>query len=176
MTQTVSEPHTGRQTPRTQKTSFSPLLITFLMKKSGREMQVRCRGCREIAVPTDPLPGQFGGLIELDGQPIPVMDATASFSTEETPASAGSCIVVIDREYESQRVRIGVIVGDIDEVMQLAAGVGLVSAGAKISANMDMVVKMFDTANPQELLVEHHREFQLLAAAKSHTGAVFVSA
>jgi len=160
MTQTVSEPH------------------------AGREMYVRCRGCREITVPTDPPPSPFRGLIELDGQPIPVMDPTARFSAEETQvsdsscivASDSSCIVVIDREYESQRVRIGVIVGDIDEVMQLAAGVGTASAGAAISVNMDLIVRMFDTSNPQELLAEHYHEFELLDAVQNHTGAVSVPA
>ncbi|UCD49506.1 MAG: hypothetical protein JSW27_18485 [Phycisphaerales bacterium] len=102
-----------------------------------------------------------------------MIEAMAGLATEETQISS-SCIVVIDREYEAQRVRIGVIVGDIDEVMQLAAGTATASAETGISANMDLVVKMFDTPNPQEWLAERHGEPRLLHATPNRTLAVAV--
>jgi chemotaxis signal transduction protein len=99
-----------------------PLLITFLMKKDGPEIQLRCRGCREIVPPEHPGPSHTKGVIELDGQLIPVIDPNARFSLQETEIRPCSCIVVIEHEGKSQSLRTGVIVGDIEEVMQLAAG------------------------------------------------------
>jgi len=142
----------------TVEVPFTPLLITFLMKKHGAEIQVRCRGCREIVPLRSPGPSRLKGVIELDGQFVGVLDANAWLGAQEIEMSPCSCIVVIEREWKSQRLRTGVIVGDIEEVMQFAAGAEATPMPTGISTNMDFVVELFNTATLGEQLAEACQE------------------
>jgi len=137
---------------------YNPLLITFTLNRSGCEIQVRCRGCREIAPLPHPMLDHLKGIIELDGQCVPVIDASIQICAEGTEIDHCSCILAVEHKCGSMRLRTGVIVNDIEEVMQLAAGTFRSSAGPAVSVNTHFVVEACRSTGPHELLAETHRE------------------
>jgi hypothetical protein len=137
---------------------YNPLLITFALRRSGGDIQVRCRGCREIAPLSHSMLDHLKGVIELDGQCIPVIDAGVRFRAEGTEIGLCSCILVVEHECGTTQLRTGVIVNHIEEVMQLAAGTFRSSAGPTVSVNTHFVVEACCSTGPHELLAETHRE------------------
>jgi chemotaxis signal transduction protein len=142
-------PATATATPRERTVPL--LLITFVARRIGSEIQVHCRGCRELILPNDIPPSQLRGTIELDGQPVPLVDASIRSRAEGTEISHSSCIVVIERDYASQRFRVGVIVDDINEVMQLATGRLDATVETEVINHVHFANEVFKAPNPGEL-------------------------
>ncbi len=142
-------PATTVATP--SKRTFPLLLITFVARRIGSEIQVRCRACRELIPPNDTPPSQLRGTIELDGQLVPLVDTSICSRAERTEISHSSCIVVIERDYASQRFRVGVIVDDINEVMQLATGRFDATVETEVVNHMHFANEVFNAPNPGDL-------------------------
>jgi chemotaxis signal transduction protein len=98
------------------------------------------------------------GIIELDGQCVPVIDPSIQICAERTEIGHCSCILVVEHKYGSKRLRTGVIVNDIEEVMQLAAGTFRSSAEPAVSVNAHFLVEACHSTGPHELLAATHRE------------------
>lgn len=131
--------------------TFPLLLITFVARRIGSEIQVRCRGCRELIPPNDTPPSQLRGTIELDGQLVPLVDASIRSHGKGIEISHSSCIVVIERDYAAQRLRVGVIVDDINEVMQLATGRFDATVETEVINHMRFANEVFEAPNPGDL-------------------------
>ena len=137
---------------------FNPLLITFVLRGRRSEIAVRCRGCREIVPPLRATSDYLAGIIELDGECVPVIDPSVRLFAMRTETGHCSCILVVEHESGLRRFRTGVVVSDIEEVMQLAAGVFRSAGEPDVSANMQFVIEACRRADPHELLTETHRE------------------
>ena len=120
----------------------APLLITFVLSRQDGARRVRCRGCREVVPPIGSAPAHIRGTVELDGQPVPIIDANVWLRARPTLLDASTCIVIAERRRQAERYCGGVLVPDIDEVMRLAAGdfdsIGRADAGV----NMRLVLTM----------------------------------
>lgn len=159
-------PATGGAPPL--EAPFNPLLITFLVKRQGRELQVRCRGCREVIPWVAGTSGHLRGAIELDGRLVPVIDAEVYSGADRTKISHCNCILVFEHLDDARPLHTGVIVYDIEEVMQLAAGTFQMTAQTDTNANMDLVLEMCDSPRPHALLRQVHRD--LMARHPSGAG------
>jgi chemotaxis signal transduction protein len=144
-------------THQAETLQFNPLLITFLVRKIDNEIQVRCRGCREIfplaACPSD----HIKGMIELDGRLLPVIDVLRRFHAEATEIGPCSCIAVIEQTYESQPIHTGIMLEDINDVMQLAAGDVPLAPEMRTSVNLHFVIETCHRTTPETWLADVHR-------------------
>ena len=154
----TSQSRTPLSVPTSMTTHFNPLLITFLLKKANGDLQVRCRGCREI-IPLPQRPSDHvKGVIELDGHSIPVVDAGVRFGAKQTELGHCSCILVVEHEHHAIAFRTGIVVRDIDAVMQLAAGLLDTAPETQTSVNAHFAVEMCTNPGPHEWLAEAHRD------------------
>jgi purine-binding chemotaxis protein CheW len=92
----------------------------------GEEYGVGILRVREILAlqPITPLPRMpehVRGVINLRGRILPVVDLRTMLGLAQTPASATTCIVVIDAPQRSSNTRIGFLVDAVREVLALEA-------------------------------------------------------
>lgn len=66
-------------------------------------------------------PNFVRGVINLRGQVIPVVDLRLKFGMEGKGDTEKTCIIVVQVEWKSARVRMGVIVDEVSEVLDIAA-------------------------------------------------------
>jgi len=97
--------------------------LTFLQ---GHEMfAVGILGIKEIIeyckLTTVPLmPDFMSGVINVRGSVVPVIDLAARFARKAEQATRKSCIVIIETEYDDEKVDIGIIVDSVSEVLEIA--------------------------------------------------------
>lgn len=104
-----------------------------------------------ITVPDYKKPVYIRCLLEFDCEFIPVIDPLIWFRGEATPVSGSICVLVIEHLYECQKLRTGIIMPDIQEVMNLPA-VDSKSKMKHLSFNMRFVVKLPKKAKFNRLL------------------------
>ena len=132
------------------------LFITFVLKKYKGEIEVNCRGCREIIIPDFKKPVHIKGLIELGGKHIPVVDPGIYFRGESTELTASTCIVVVEHSYEYRVLETGILMSDIEEVMNLVTG-GYPSVNLKrLSFNGQFIHEMSKYPEAEEFLTNSH--------------------
>jgi chemotaxis signal transduction protein len=137
-----------------------------VLRGSQSEITVRCRGCREIVPLPHATSDYLAGIIELDGQCIPVIDANVRFFAIETEIGHCSSILIVEHKSGATRFRTGVVVSDIEEVMQLAAGASRLMGESDVSVNMQFVIEACRSAGPPALLIETHRELRSLGGER----------
>ena len=132
------------------------LFITFSLRKQNKEYEVCCRGCREIIIPDFKKPVYIKGFIELDGKHIPVMDPGIHFRGEPTELTDSTCIVVTEHSFEYRTLLTGILVKNIDEVMNLAAG-GCSPANLKrLTFNAQFIHGLSKYPEADEFLTDSH--------------------
>lgn len=78
-------------------------------------------GIQDItAVPQ--MPGYVKGVINLRGKVIPVVDLRLKFALEEREYTQRTCIIVVQVHHGGVAVQTGIIVDEVSEVLNLAAG------------------------------------------------------
>ena len=99
--------------------------LTFLLGRE--EFAIRVLKVREImgiqditAVPQTP--PYVKGVINLRGKVIPVVDLRLKFSLDEKEYSQRTCIIVVQVQMGSLSLPTGVVVDEVSEVLNLAAG------------------------------------------------------
>jgi purine-binding chemotaxis protein CheW len=99
--------------------------LTFLL--AGEEYAISILKVKEIieydTVTTVPkTPRWVRGVINLRGAVVPVVDLAVRFGLEERPVTKTTCIVIVERQIESQNTMMGVIADAVSQVMDIAAG------------------------------------------------------
>jgi len=99
--------------------------LTFLLGRE--EFAIRVLKVREImgiqditAVPQTP--GYVKGVINLRGKVIPVVDLRLKFSLPEMEYTQRTCIIVVQVQAGSVSLHTGIVVDEVSEVLNLAAG------------------------------------------------------
>ena len=136
------------------------LFIVYLLDQRGRELEVRCRGCREIIVPDYKTPTHIRGMIEFDGVLIPIIDPGVFFHKKPVQVTNSTCILVVEYYHESRNRRIGILMEDTEEILNLAAGSYRTGSFKPSTFNMRFVVKMSGNAAMTGLLVDTHTAFR----------------
>ena len=148
--------HPMPSAPQPEALQFNPLLITFLLRRTNGAIQARCRGCREIIPLATYRSDYIKGLIELDGRLIPVIDVQRRFHAEETELGPCSCIVIVEQSDESQPIPTGIILGDINDVMQLVAGDFESRTETATNVNLHFVIETCHRSTPDTWLADIH--------------------
>src|ERR1700694_2125886 len=99
--------------------------LTFLLgreQSSIRVLKVReIMGIQDItAVPQTPV--YVKGVINLRGKVIPVVDLRLKFSLPEVEYTQRTCIIVVQVQSGSVSLLTGIVVDEVSEVLNLAAG------------------------------------------------------
>jgi len=99
--------------------------LTFLLGRE--EFAIRVLKVREImgiqditAVPQTP--GYVKGVINLRGKVIPVVDLRLKFCLPEMEYTQRTCIIVVQVQVGSVSLHTGIVVDEVSEVLNLAAG------------------------------------------------------
>ncbi len=142
------------------------LFIVYLLRQREHQLDVCYYGCREILIPDHKTPTHIRGIIEFDGTFVPVIDPGIFFERKATVVTNSACILVIEHIHESRTRRTGIIIEDIDEIMNLAAGSYGGGALVPSTVNMSFVTKMLDKAAANDLLSDTHFAFDLYAREK----------
>lgn len=132
------------------------LFITFSLKKQSKEFEINCRGCREIIIPDFKKPVHIKGFIELDGKHIPVVDPGIHFRGEPTELTDSTCIVIVEHSYEYRILETGILVSDIEEVMNLVTGGHTSTNLKKLSFNGQFIHGLSKYPEAGEFLTDSH--------------------
>ncbi len=137
------------------------LFITYQLKHNERELDVSYYGCREIVIPDYKRPSYIRGMIEFEGNYIPVIDPNIYYRSQPTQLTNLACILVIEHPYECRKHQTGVIIEDIKEIMNLAAGSYKTMALKTLTFNIRFVLKVLKKADTYELLSDTHMSINL---------------
>ncbi len=140
--------------------------IVFSLSNNRGQLKVTCKGCREIVPLEGLLPLHIKGMIEYDGQFIPVIDPSARHSDNSVEITNNSCILVIGHEYGGSKLLTGIIAGSFQQILELS-----VSSDARDikvrETNMCFALEMLEqpsNSHANRLLGHNHlllREFVL---------------
>ncbi|MGD8787826.1 MAG: chemotaxis protein CheW [Phycisphaerales bacterium] len=142
------------------------LFITFTFTQQGRELQVRCRGCREIMILDYQKPTHIRGLIEFDGKYIPVIDPNIQLFGEPTKLNTSSCILIVEHRYDCQKLHTGILIENFEEIMQLAASSFKLEIGNQASVNMHFILEAHNNDRSNKLLFENYRALDICETQK----------
>jgi hypothetical protein len=123
------------------KLTQNPLFITYYLKRDTSALEVICRGCEELVFFDYDLPSYIKGMIKLDGDYILVLDPNIYFREHQSKLNNLTCIFVFEHVYEYRNCRTSIIIEDIDEIMNFAAGTySDSSCAAPKTFNMSFIV------------------------------------
>ena len=121
--------------------SENNLFITYFLKKSGNTQEVKFTGCKEIMCFDYELPSYIKGLIKYDENYIPVVDPNIYFQGQLSMINNLACIVIIDSIRNCCEYRTGIIIEDIDEILNFAAGNYInMSSAIQLTFNMTFII------------------------------------
>jgi chemotaxis signal transduction protein len=132
------------------------LFITYKLKQKEYELEVRCCGCREIIFPDYKVPTYIKGMIEFEGSYIPVIDPKMYFEDRSSGLTNLTCIIVVEHFYEYKNRQTGIIIEDIEEVQNLAAGSYRIQPPKASTVNMRFILKVLKKVNEVKLLNDTH--------------------
>ena len=98
------------------------LFITFFLEHLKPEFEIHCCGCREIIIPGYKTPVHIMGLIKSEEKFIPVIDPSIWYRGEPTRVTTSACILIVGHSYEYRQLRTGILISDIEELMNMIAG------------------------------------------------------
>lgn len=137
------------------------LFMAYLLRRSGRELDVCYHGCRTIVIPDYNTPTHIRGMIEYEGDLIPVIDPAVFFNGKPTRITNASCILVVEHIHNCRSRLTGVVIEDFEEIVNLAAGSYASGTSTPPSFNMRFVIERSDNSAAHELLSETHMALDL---------------
>jgi len=138
---------------------------TFLLQRRRRACHVRYTGYRQILIPDYKKSTYIRCLLEFEGKYIPVIDPNMWFRGEATQPTSSACILIVEHSFEYQKLRTGIIISDVHEVVDLAAG-NFKSKTNKPSFNMYFILQIPKKVNMNRLLSDSHLELLSLERQK----------
>ena len=126
-------------------------LTTFAFIQSDYGVRVSIVGCMELVE----FSTQFGfikGYIELRGDKIAVVDPGVLFGKDSIGVSSQTCLVLSEFEVSGQKTKLGVLVGDISEVLCIASHSSSCKEQIPFSVNVEFVLKLGSNVDMQDLL------------------------
>lgn len=65
------------------------------------------------------MPNYVKGVINLRGNVVPIIDLPVRFGRERSTISKRSCVIIVEVEYEEERMDIGILVDAVNEVIDI---------------------------------------------------------
>lgn len=137
--------------------SSTPILFnTYKLTQSITDKSVRCCGCRQLQHPGLDAPAHIIGLIEFDGDVIPVIDPALQLCDEPTPLTSATCILVIQHLAADIMLHTGIVIAHSQEILELASG--SFDSGPQPTCTMNMLFTLEVQGNVHAalLLAENH--------------------
>jgi len=111
-------------TTATKETLEQMQYLTFLL--ANEEYAISILKVKEIieydTVTTVPkTPKWVRGVINLRGAVMPVVDLAVKFGLEQKPVTKTTCIVIVETQFESQNITIGILADAVSQVIDLTA-------------------------------------------------------
>jgi purine-binding chemotaxis protein CheW len=129
-------------------------LTTFAFVRGQYGLRISVVGCLELNSVEDP--NEFVvGFTEIRGDVVAVIDPRAMFNLGSTPLEGQTCIVLIEPLIDGNKIKLGVLVEDISEVLNIAShnmGSARMSENEPGSVNIDFILKLGKQANSRNLL------------------------
>ena len=115
---------TSSETTRSQLGNCAGKYLTFLL--NGQSYGISVLKIREIIRHTNitavaQMPGYVRGVINLRGKIIPVVDLQRKFGMSGAETTERTCIVVVRVGSANQPIQMGLVVDDVEEVLNIAA-------------------------------------------------------
>jgi chemotaxis signal transduction protein len=137
------------------------LFMTYQLKHNEHELDVSYYGCREIVIPEYKRPSYIRGMIEFEGNYIPVIDPNIYYRNQPTHLTNLACILVIEHVHECRNHQTGIILEDIKEIMNLVTGNYNNKALKTLPFNIRFILKVLKRADVYELLSDTHMSINL---------------
>ncbi|MGA2324048.1 MAG: chemotaxis protein CheW [Sedimentisphaerales bacterium] len=136
---------------------------TFLLapETRARRLNLRCMGCRELIKLDYEKPTHIRGVIEFNGLYIPVIDPGILLLGRPSAFSNLSCILIVSHHWEYQQYYTGVVIEDIDEIMEFASSEPGVEPLREVSVNIRFVFDMRKSPGAESWLYENHRMLEI---------------
>jgi hypothetical protein len=112
-------------------------------------------------IPDYKMPTYISGIIEFEGSFIPVIDPGIYYQNNPVWVTNATCVLVLEHNYKSHTCRTGVLIKNIEEIMNLAAGCYKTRAFKPASFNMRFVLEIPDNVDASELLSNTHVAYEL---------------
>lgn len=116
-------------------------LTTFAFVRGACGLRVSVVGCMEV-VEFSSIDDVVRGYIEYRGDKIAVVDPHLVHESLPTPIDSQTCIVLVETEVSGKRVRLGVIVEDLSEVLNIASYKMDSSSRMRGSANINFILEI----------------------------------
>lgn len=105
--------------------SMAGKYLTFMLGSETYGIEILC--VQEIIglLPVTRIPSvsdHIRGVINLRGKVIPVMSLTRRFGLADHEDTALTCIIVIELRHEQDTITMGIVVDEVSEVIDIAAG------------------------------------------------------
>lgn len=134
-------------------------IIFLLGQEDVRSVpNVHCVGCRELVILDYEEPAHIRGVIEFNGVYIPVIDPRILLFGLPTKFNNLSCILVVPHRWGHQQFYAGIIIEDIDEIIEYASGEPDVGPLKDISVNIRFVLDMRKNPGAESCLYENQQE------------------
>lgn len=132
---------------------------TFLLahETKTRKLNLHCLGCRELVKLDYEKPTHIKGVIEFNGLYIPVIDPGILLLGRPSAFSNLSCILIVPHRWENQQYYTGVVIEDIDEIMEFASSEPGIEPLRDVSVNIRFVLDMRKSPGAESWLYENHR-------------------
>ncbi|MGD0076995.1 MAG: hypothetical protein ABSB91_00050 [Sedimentisphaerales bacterium] len=134
---------------------FTTFLIAY--QADERKLNLRCLGCRELIKLDFKKPSHIRGVIEFNGLYVPVIDPAILLLNRPTPLNNLSCILITPHRWEHQQFYTGIVIEDIDEIMEFATSEPGIGPLRDISVNIRFVLDMRKNAGMESWLYENHQ-------------------
>jgi hypothetical protein len=142
------------------------LFVTYLLKQSKPEFEVRCCGCREIIVPEYKTPVHIMGVIKSEENFIPVIDPRIWFRGEPTRLTNSACILIVEHSYEYRQLRTGILISDIEELMNIIAGSFEPRTSKKTTFNIRFILELPGNTAAEDFLADCHIQLDMAKERK----------
>ncbi len=150
---------TGR-TKRVEQTKcylhswFNVFLLGQGTKQS--ELKLQCLNCTELIKLDYETPTHIRGVVEFNGTYIPVIDPAILLLGRPTKFNNLSCILIIPHRWNYQQFHTGILIENIDEIMELASGGLDIEPFEDISPNMRFTLDMLKSSGKEQWLYENY--------------------
>jgi chemotaxis signal transduction protein len=128
------------------------LFITYHLKEEINKLNVICKGCRVINILDYELPSYVKGMINYDGEYVSIIDPSVYFRGQQSMLGNLACILIIEYVYEYRNCKAGIIIEDIDEIMNLAAGNYENSDRSPTTFNMSFIIEALQKGQAEQFL------------------------
>lgn len=129
-------------------------LTTFAFVRGQYGLRISVVGCLELNAVEDPN-AFVVGYTEIRGDVVAVIDPRSMFDLGSTPLEGQTCIVIIEPMIDGNKIKLGVLVEDISEVLNIASynmGSVRMADDEPGSVNIDFILKLGKQANSRNLL------------------------